>query len=342
MKGYIKNNTKYKLRIRDGSYVYIEDIQKEILGIMDEVDKICRKYNITYGLIAGSALGMVNYKGFIPWDDDIDVFIKRDDWDKFVKALDKELSDKYYFHTFTKDNKYNVLIPQMKIRKKGTYVEEENILLDNKCDGNGVFVDVVMYGEVNKNKFVDELFRTIVKLLAIPLVIFDNLGFNLVILKKFIIRIDGFYNKISLGSGIYSQPITIPWEKFMHEPVFREEDVFPVREYEFEGRKYYSYNNIEGILKSWYGDICLKKWNKDKKMYEETLDKSKRVSKHIIDVNFESDLPKDKKYKLFLIMFVRFIFMLFILGIVLCILDIVFWGRVCIIIFMVGLYIVVR
>lgn len=342
MKGYIKDNNKYKIKIRDGSYVYVKDIQKEILGIMDEVDRICRKYNITYGLIAGSALGMVNYKGFIPWDDDIDVFIKRDDWDKFVKALDKELSDKYYFHTFTKDNKYNVLIPQMKIRKTGTYVEEENILLDNKCSGNGVFVDVVMYGEVNKNKFIDELFRTIVKIITIPLVILDNVGLNPVILKKLVISIDKFYNKISCGSDIYSQPITIPWERFMHEPIFKKEDVFPVREYEFEGRKYYSYNNIEGILKSWYGDNCLKKWNKDKKRYEETLDVSKRVSKHIIDINFDSDKPKNKKYKFLLIMFVRFIFVLFVLGIVLCIMDIVFWGRICIISFLAGLYMIVK
>ena len=51
----------------------------------------------------------------------------------------------------------------------------------------------------------------------------------------------------------------IPWEKFMHEPLFLKEDVYPFKLYEFEGRKFYSYNNIEKILKQWYGDNCLKK-----------------------------------------------------------------------------------
>ena len=60
----------------------------------------------------------------------------------------------------------------------------------------------------------------------------------------------------------------------MHEPVFLKEDVYPVREYEFEGNKFYSYNNIEKIMKEWYGPNCLKKWNG--KEWEETLPKEKR------------------------------------------------------------------
>ena len=67
---------------------------------MDEIDRICRKYNITYGLIAGSALGCINYGGFIPWDDDIDIFILRSDWDKFIEALDKELGKDFYYHCY--------------------------------------------------------------------------------------------------------------------------------------------------------------------------------------------------------------------------------------------------
>lgn len=53
-----------------------------------------------------------------------------------------------------------------------------------------------------------------------------------------------------------SQPILIPWEKFMKEPVFLKEDILPVKEYMFEGRSYYSYNNIENVLKKWYGNIA--------------------------------------------------------------------------------------
>lgn len=290
MDGYIKGED-IKICIRDKKEISLDVVHKEILTIMDEVDRICRKYDITYGLIAGSALGCVNYGGFIPWDDDIDVFILRSDWDRFINVLDKELGDDFYYHCYEKDSKYNVLIPQMKIRKRGTYVEEENILLDNRCKGNGIFIDVVTYGDINENKFVDEIFRTIIKVLAIPIMFIDNLGFNPRLLKKIVMFIEKGYNNMSKGSRFISQPITIPWEKFMREPVFLKEDVFPVKEYDFEGRRYFSYNNIEKILKDWYGDNCLKKWNDDRKRWEETLPVEKRDSKHIKDINLKGDTP---------------------------------------------------
>ena len=294
---YIKKSD-FEINIRGNRKIVLSDVHKEILSIMDEIDRICRKYNITYGLLGGSALGVVNYGGFIPWDDDIDIFILRRDWNKFIKALDNELGDDFYFHCYEKDKRYNVLIPQMKIRKKNTYVEEENVLLDNRCDGNGIFVDVVTYGNIHENKFVDELFRSIIKFLMISMVFIDNLGINPRILKWIVIKIEKFYNRLVGDSNLISQPIIIPWEKFMREPVFRKDDVLPVKEYDFEERKYYSYNNIEKVLKSWYGDNCLKKWDNKKKIWIETLPEEKRIPKHIKDVNVLGDSSyyiKDKK-----------------------------------------------
>ena len=307
----------YKVKIRNNKEIPLSSIQKEILSIMDEVDRICRKNNITYGLIAGSALGMINYGGFIPWDDDIDLFILRKDWNKFIEALDNELDDKFYYHCYEKTNKYNVLIPQMKIRKKNTYIEEENILLDNKCKGNGIYLDIITYGEIHENKLIDEIFRTIIKILAIPTIFIDNLGFNPKLLKRIIVSIDNKYNKISQTSNLLSQPITIPWEKFMNEPVFNKKDVLPVKEYDFEGRKYYSYNNIEKILKNWYGENCLKKWNKEKNIWEETLPKEKRNPKHLVDINLSSNEPLDPIPKKRLDIYIKISFYLILLTLIL-------------------------
>ena len=75
----------------------------------------------------------------------------------------------------------------------------------------------------------------------------------------------------------------------MHEPVFLKEDVYPFKLYDFEGRKYYSYNNIEKILKEWYGPNCLKKWNG--KEWVETLPIEKRKPKHCKDINLNGDSP---------------------------------------------------
>ena len=76
----------------------------------------------------------------------------------------------------------------------------------------------------------------------------------------------------------------------MHEPVFLKNDVYPVKLYDFEGRKYYSYNNIEKIMKEWYGPNCLKRLERD--VYVETLPVEKRKPKHIKEINLEGETPR--------------------------------------------------
>lgn len=61
------------------------------LNILDEIDRICKKNNITYFLVHGSLLGAVRHKGFIPWDDDLDIAMKRADYELFLQVAPKEL-----------------------------------------------------------------------------------------------------------------------------------------------------------------------------------------------------------------------------------------------------------
>lgn len=286
----IKTRDDYILKvINSDTKITVRELQLEILEMMDEIHRVCEKNNIKYCLIAGSALGICNYKGFIPWDDDMDIAIERKDWERFLKALETDLSDKYYYHCFEKDKRYNILIPSMKIRKKNTYIQEVNYLLENRCDGDGIFIDVVIYDNISESKFIEELYRTSIKLMMPLLVFLDNLGFNAVWLKKIILNISEKYSKKYKNSKLTSQTIAIPWEKFLHEPVFLKEDVYPFKLYDFEGRKYYSYNNIEKIMKEWYGPNCLKKWNG--KEWEETLPVEKRHPKHVANLNLKSDVP---------------------------------------------------
>lgn len=288
----IISNDEYILKTsNDNSKITVRDLQIRILEIMDEVHRVCEKNKIKYCLIAGSALGICNYKGFIPWDDDMDICIKREDWNRFVQAMNKDLSDKFYFHCYENDKRYNILIPSMKIRLKNTYIQEVNYFLENRCDGDGVFIDVVIYDNVADNKVVDELYRTPIRILMPVLVFLDNLGFKAVWLKKLILRKAEKYGKKYKDSKYTSQTIAIPWEKFMKEPTFLKEDVYPFKLYEFEGRQYYSYNNIEKVMKEWYGPNCLKKWNEKEEKWEETLPVEKRKPKHVADINLKNDIP---------------------------------------------------
>ena len=287
--GCIEEKEEYTLKtFPDGSKITVRDLQLVVLDIMDEVHRVCVKNDIKYALIAGSALGIVNYKGFIPWDDDIDVCIEKKDWSRFIEAMQKDLKDDYYFQCFETDKRYNVLIPSMKVRKKNTCIEEVNFLLKNRCkSGDGIFVDVVIYDNIADNKWIDEYNRTKVKLLMPIMVLLDNLHFNPKLLKKWVVKIATKYGERHKNSKLTSQTIAIPWEKFLKEPVFLKEDVYPFKLYDFEGRKFYSYNNIEKILKQWYGPNCLKKWDGTK--WVETLPVEKRKPKHTVNLSLTSD-----------------------------------------------------
>lgn len=293
LKDCIKKDKEYVLIDNGRKKITVRDLQKEVLTIMDEVHRVCEKNNIKYALIAGSALGIVNYKGFIPWDDDIDICIERKDYKRFIEALKKDLDEHFYFQCFQTDKKYNVLIPNMKIRKRNTYIKEKNFLLKNRCkSGDGIFVDVVIYDSISDNKLIDELYRTSIKLLMPIMVLLDNLHIPTTPLKQLVEWIAEHYSKKNKNSKLTSQTIAIPWEKFLHEPVFLKKDVYPFKLYEFEGRKFYSYNNIEKVLKQWYGNNCLKKWNG--KEWEETLPVEKRKPKHTVDLNLKGEGPCEK------------------------------------------------
>lgn len=269
---------------KDGKKITVRDLQLAILEIMDEIHRVCVKNDIPYALIAGSALGICNYQGFIPWDDDIDMCVERKDWNRFIQALEKDLDPKFYFQCFENDKNYNILIPSMKIRKRGTYIEEVNTLLKNRCkSGDGIFVDVVIYDGVSENKWIDELNRFKIRALMPIMVLLDNIHINPLFLKKRVLKIAEKYAKKNEQSNLVSQTIAIPWEKFFKEPKFKREDVYPFTLYEFEGRQFYSYHNIKNVVTKWYGPNCLKKWNG--KEYVETLPIEKRHPKHAVDLN---------------------------------------------------------
>ena len=294
MSNYIINKDKYYVETKTGKKIPIDDLHKEVLSIMDEIDKICRKNDIRYALMAGSALGAYNYGGFIPWDDDIDVCVPIEDWDKFIDAMKKELPKGFYFDCYEIDKRFNTINgPWMKVRKRGTYIQEVNTLLKNRCKrGDGVFVDVIPYGPQAKNKFIYELELSLVKFNALFILLLDNLHINPIPFKSFVYWFSRKCMKWHKNSNLISQPVSVPWEKFLHEPVFDKDLVYPFKEVDFEGRKYFSYNNPEKLLTQWYGPNCLRK-----KVNGEWIDpypKEKRKTKHTKDLNLKGDFPTNK------------------------------------------------
>lgn len=76
------------------------ELHKVLLSAMKDIDKICRENGLKYYIYAGTVLGAVMYGGFIPWDDDADIVMFKNDYDKFVEIIKQYYSDKYFMETF--------------------------------------------------------------------------------------------------------------------------------------------------------------------------------------------------------------------------------------------------
>jgi phosphorylcholine metabolism protein LicD len=73
------------------------------LQILDAVEVICKRHNIEYFIIHGTLIGAIRHKGFIPWDDDLDIGMHREDYDRFLEAAARELPEPYYLQTADRD-----------------------------------------------------------------------------------------------------------------------------------------------------------------------------------------------------------------------------------------------
>ena len=121
----------------------IVEFQNQLLNIMVDIDKFCNKYDIDYCLMAGSALGAERHHGFIPWDDDIDIYMTEEDYCKFRQRFNScnDLKQKYYLQEWGKTNKKNnTFITMAKVRMNGSMIYEK--AYEGWKMHQGLFVDI--------------------------------------------------------------------------------------------------------------------------------------------------------------------------------------------------------
>ena len=116
-------------------------IWKVLLDILEEIMRVCDKYNLRWTLEGGSLLGAIRHNGFIPWDDDIDVVMPREDYDKFVNVLPKELPPYLFMQTTATDIEFH--IPHVMVRdSRTTGIDIDHIKWGKKFN-MGIRVDVL-------------------------------------------------------------------------------------------------------------------------------------------------------------------------------------------------------
>ncbi len=105
------------------------------LGILEKIDEVCKKHNLTYYAYYGTLLGAVRHQGFVPWDDDLDIAMLRDDYEKFQEIAAEEFTEPYFFQNAYTDG---IIRFMAKVRDSRTTAIEHMAPSLNQ----GIFVDV--------------------------------------------------------------------------------------------------------------------------------------------------------------------------------------------------------
>ncbi len=134
----------------EGKLQRLKDLE---VYILQEIDRVCRKHNIQYFLAGGSLLGAVRNGKSISWDDDLDIGMLREDYDKFRKVFEKEMGSQFaYSSPFNKSGSHYTID---KVRLKGTYFSTN--FSSKNVNEDGIFIDILVYDKTSNNKLLQKL-----------------------------------------------------------------------------------------------------------------------------------------------------------------------------------------
>lgn len=245
----------------------LDKLHDTLIEILDYVVSVCEENDLTYFLVYGTALGAYRHKGFIPWDDDLDIAMPRQDYEKFIEIANKNKDAKYTLQNELNEKKY--YLPFAKVRKNGTKFVED--IAQNMYENEGIFIDIFVldyvddintlkykvkslvttylkhilrytgYKKVYKAKR-NMLGRVIENIICIPAYILP---------KKMLLRL---LNKIAKGKCLPDQArYIVEYSEEKSKNAMPIDVYFPIRKIELCGKQYCVPNKIEEYLTRAYG-----------------------------------------------------------------------------------------
>ena len=127
-----------------------------MLKILKEVHRICEENNIKYFLSDGTLIGAVRHNGFIPWDDELDIGMLREEYEKFCKIAPEKLGEEFVLQTTETDPGYGLQFG--KVMLKDT-VWLESLVANTKRNYTGIYIDVFPYDKIPSGKFAQYVIR---------------------------------------------------------------------------------------------------------------------------------------------------------------------------------------
>lgn len=188
-----------------------------MLNILIDVDKGCRENDIQYFLDWRTLLGAIRHNGFIPWDDEIDITILREKFEKITKIAQEKLGDKYFVQNPETDEYYKYHYILLKVRNNNSKFVEHI-----KSENEKIHLGIYIYGSIFFVKGISLKGRRIE--------------------KWFIAK--GKKEKEKLVAGV-----ELFWKN-----IYNVEDVFPLKTISFEEHEFLGLNNCNNILRTLYGD----------------------------------------------------------------------------------------
>lgn len=125
-----------------------------MVKILKEVHKICEENNIKYFLSDGTLIGAIRHQGFIPWDDDLDIGMLREDYEKFCKIAPQILSENFILQNFQTDKGYGLQFGKV-ILKNTVWIEK--VAKNTNRQWSGIYIDIFPYDNITENKKMQKL-----------------------------------------------------------------------------------------------------------------------------------------------------------------------------------------
>jgi lipopolysaccharide cholinephosphotransferase len=242
----------------------LRQAQLVLLRMMKIIDYLCRKHGIRYWLCSGTLLGAVRHKGFIPWDDDLDICMLREDYERFLRVAADEFPDDMMLQTRDTDPHYRYLPLPCKVRDKKSFILSPGFE-DEACE-KGLFLDIFPADRFHRHPFafrcerclkaynmficncLDSIYFThlspIRKILAYFHPVFRLLvtGYHK-LARKMINRNRRLGTRCHLGPGF-----DVRWKAY-----FKYEDVYPLTEITFEDASFLAPHSPDAYLNVLYG-----------------------------------------------------------------------------------------
>lgn len=125
----------------------------ELYDILGEIIRVCKKYNISYFVIGGTAIGALYDQAILPWDDDIDIGMLRGDYNRFLEVAPNELSEAYFLSWIKTDPHTPYYFA--KVKKNNTVFIEK--MFQEVPMHPGIFVDIFPFDRIPDNRFLRKI-----------------------------------------------------------------------------------------------------------------------------------------------------------------------------------------